>query len=82
MMCPVVPAVVALALIPGSRRKIAESGGRLTGEGMLNAAKWVSIINLIFWGLLILLFVVLAIIGSIAGTTSSTSSDFSLGLIG
>jgi hypothetical protein len=77
--CPIIPAIVALALIPGSRRKIAESQGRLGGDGLLTAAKWVSIIHLVFWGLLIGLFIVLAIIGAIAGDTSNTS-DFSLGL--
>ena len=78
MFCPVVPAIVALVMIPGARRKIAESNGRLTGEGMLTAAKWVALINLAFYGLLAILLVVLIVIGTIADT-SSTSSNFSLG---
>lgn len=77
MFCPVIPAVVALVMIPGAKRKIAESHGRLTGEGLLTAAKWVSWINLAFYGLLAVLLIVLIVIGTIADT--STSTDFSFG---
>lgn len=78
MICPVIPAVVALVMIPGARRKIAESHGRLTGEGLLTAAKWVSLINIGFYLLLAGLLVVLVVIGTLADTSSS--SDFSFGL--
>ena len=77
MFCPVIPAVVALVMIPGAKRKIAESQGRLTGEGLLTAAKWVAWINIVFYGLLAVLLIVLIVVGTIADT-SSTSSDFSL----
>jgi hypothetical protein len=79
MVCPVIPAIVALVMIPGAKRKIDESGGRLTGEGMLTAAKWVSWINIVFYGLLLVLIIVLVVIGVASGSTSSTTSDFSLG---
>ena len=79
MFCPIIPAVVALVMIPGARRKIHESQGRLTGEGLLTAAKWVSLANLAFYALLGVLLVVLIVIGTIADT-SSTSSDFSMAL--
>lgn len=46
VICPVVTAIVALALIPGSRRNIAASGGALGGDGLLNAAKWIAWINI------------------------------------
>ncbi len=76
--CPVIPAIVALVLIPGARRKIDGSGGRLTGLGMLRAAKWIAWINIVL--------VVLAIVGGIAlialgGASTDTSSDFSVGVV-
>jgi hypothetical protein len=40
--CPIVPAIVALALIPSSRRTINGSGGSVTGLGLLTAAKVIS----------------------------------------
>jgi hypothetical protein len=79
MVCPVIPAIVALVLIPGAKRKIDESGGRLTGEGLLTAAKWISWINIAFYSLLAVLFLVLIVIG-VLSDSSSTSSDFSLGV--
>jgi hypothetical protein len=81
MFCPIIPAIVALVMIPGAKRKIDASGGRLTGEGMLTAAKWVSWLNLAFWGLLIIGLIALTVIGVLAGSTSG-SSDFSLGAVG
>lgn len=63
VVCPFIPAVVALALCPSSRRKIAESRGVLTGEGMLTAAKVVSWVNI---GLCAL-FVVFIGVGAAAG---------------
>ena len=46
LVLPVIPAVVALALAPAARRTIRESGGRLTGEGLVTGgvvAAWVNI---------------------------------------
>ena len=80
MFCPVIPAIVALVMIPGSKRKIDESGGRLTGDGLLTAAKWVSWINIAFYGLIIVGVIFLIIIGAMAGV-SDTSSDFSVGVV-
>ena len=80
MVCPVIPAIVALVMIPGAKRKIDQSQGRLTGEGLLTAAKWVAWINIAFYGLLAVLFLVLIVIGVLA-ESSSTSSEFSLGAL-
>jgi hypothetical protein len=77
VVCPLIPAIVALVLIPGARRKIDQSNGRLTGEGLLTAAKWIAWINVALWAVLIVGFIVLVIIG--AATSTSTSTDFSLG---
>jgi hypothetical protein len=77
VVCPLIPAIVALVMIPGAKRKIDSSGGRLTGDGLLTAAKWIAWINVGLWALMIVGFIVLVIIG--AATSSDTSSDFSLG---
>lgn len=81
VVCPIIPAVVALFMCPGARRKIEGSGGALTGEGLVTAARIISWVNIGLWGAGIALFVVLGIIGAIA---SRSSDEFSLvlGLLG
>jgi hypothetical protein len=79
VICPVVPAVVALVLIPGARRKIVDSGGRLTGESLLTAAKWISWIHL---GLVLLAVVALVALIAITALGSSTSADYGLVVAG
>jgi len=75
VVCPIIPAVVALFMCPGARRKIEGSGGALTGEGLVTAAKIISWVNIGLWGAGIALFVVLGIIGALA---SDSSDEFSL----
>lgn len=77
--CPVIPAIAALVIAPGARRKIEASNGRLTGLGLLTAAKWVSWINIVLYVGFALLAIVLIIVGA-AADSSGTSSDFSAGL--
>lgn len=76
MFCPVIAAIVALALVPGARRKIESSGGRLTGLGLLTATKWVAWLNIGFAVGVTILFIVLVIIGAVVGDTGP-SSNFS-----
>lgn len=78
VVCPIVPAIAALVIAPGARRKIEASGGRLTGLGLITAAKWVAWINIVFVVGLVLLFILL-LAGSSMSDSGSTS-DFSLGL--
>jgi len=69
---PFIPAVVALALAGGAQQQIAQSGGRLTGEGLVRAGRIVAWINV---GLTAL--VVVGIIGLIAfALPSGTSSTY------
>lgn len=52
---PVVLAVVALVLVPGAKREILASQGRLTGDGMVTAAKVLAWINIVgFLGVVLL----------------------------
>jgi hypothetical protein len=71
VLCPLIPAVVALALIPGSRRTIKASGGTLSGDSILTAAKWIAWINVVLAGL----FVILIFIGVIADLTSPSTNS-------
>jgi hypothetical protein len=74
--CQVILAIVALALIPSSRRAIEASGGTIEGAGLLKAAKIVSWINISLGAVAIVAFVIL-----IATSSSSSSSvDFSTAL--
>lgn len=79
VVCPLIPAIVALVMIPGAKRKIDASGGRLTGDGLLTAAKWISWINIALWALMIVGFGLLFAIG--VTTSSDSSTDFSLGAV-
>jgi len=72
--CPIL-AIVALALCPSSRRKIQSSGGTVSGEGLLTAARIVAWINI---GLTALVLVFIGI-GAAAGWWDD-SSDYSLRL--
>jgi hypothetical protein len=45
IVCPLIPAIVALAMIPGARRTIVSSGGAVEGLGILTAAKVIAWIN-------------------------------------
>ena len=61
--CPVVPAIVALALAPTARRNIAESGGQKDGESLVTAGVIVAWCNIGLAVLgLILLVVLLAVV--------------------
>ena len=62
----IIPAIVGLALAPGARRQIAESGGSLTGNSFIKTGvicSWVAI------GLVIVAFVIGLIVLAVAAST-------------
>lgn len=65
IVCPIVLHVAGWVLANQSLDAIRSSRGMLQGEGMAKAARIVSIIGLAIWGLVILLFIVLAVFGLI-----------------
>lgn len=67
VVCPLVPAIIALVLASSSKREIESSGGRLTGLGLVKAARIISWINIVLCLLGVLAFVLLV---AFAGTTS------------
>lgn len=59
VVCPIIPAIIALVIAGNAKRAIAESGGMKTGEGLVKGAVIVSWLNIAFY----VLVVVVAIIG-------------------
>ena len=59
VVCPVVAPIVALVLASTANREIAESGGWITGEGLVSAAKIIAWINLAIFTVVLLLFAIL-----------------------
>ncbi|MBW3614528.1 MAG: DUF4190 domain-containing protein [Actinobacteria bacterium] len=71
VVCPI-SGVVALVLASTAKRKIAESGGRLTGEGLVTASKWVAWINLALWAVFIIFFIFAVVFGILSGFNSDS----------
>ena len=72
IVCPLIPAVVALFLASSAKRNIDASNGALDGESLVTAARIVAWINIGICLLGIVLAVVLIIV---AAATSDTSSS-------
>jgi hypothetical protein len=68
VVCPVVPAIVALVLANNADTAIQQSGGRKTGEGLTKAARIVSWINI---GIFVAAIVLVIIIAILAAASSS-----------
>ena len=59
LVCPLVPAIVALFLAHNSQQRINASGGQLTGDGLNTAARIVSWIHIGLCALGIVVFIIL-----------------------
>ena len=64
---------MALALCPSARRKIESSGGALTGEGLVTAAKIVAWINIGLYAVITLAFIVIGIVAAAVDQTDELS---------
>jgi hypothetical protein len=71
--CPVIPAIVALVFCSSADREIAASGGAKTGDGLVKAARIIAWINVILFGLLILLIVFALVVGGIGSMSGEVS---------
>ena len=67
LVCPIIPAIIALVLAGSAKRNILASGGAKQGLGMVTAAKIVAWANIV----VVTLFVIVAIIGVVAVGHSS-----------
>lgn len=72
VLCPIVPAIVALVLARQSDREIQASGGTVGGEGLNTATRVVSWINIGVWGTLIVVFAGFFLVLFVAGIASSS----------
>jgi hypothetical protein len=70
VVCPLIPAIVALVLASSARQEILASGDRLTGLSLVTGAKVVSWINIGLCAVVLLGIVLLVAVG--ASTTGST----------
>lgn len=61
IVCPVIPAIVALFLAHNSQQKINASGGRLTGDGLNTAARIISWVHLAIFVVLIAIFIIIGV---------------------
>jgi hypothetical protein len=73
-LCPIIPAIVALVLVSQSNRAIAASGGRLGGTGMNTASKVISWINIVVYGIGVV--VVIGVLATAGSQISHIESDF------
>ena len=72
VVCPIVPAIVALVLARQSDREIRGSEGRVGGSGLNTATRIISWINIGVWGLVIVGFgVAFAIVAILAAVNPS-----------
>jgi hypothetical protein len=70
VVCPVIPAIVALVLASRASQRIRESQGWRTGEGFVTAARVIAWVNIAAFGALIVLMIIL---GAIDGGSSSSA---------
>ena len=78
MVCPIVPAVIALAMVPGSRRTIYASGGAVSGLGLLTATKIIAWINIGLGLLAVVGIVVIAIVSAATSTSNAMAGILTL----
>ncbi|TEX51117.1 MAG: hypothetical protein B7C55_07125 [Actinomycetales bacterium mxb001] len=69
VICPVIPAIIALVLAAKSQQEIRASQGAVGGEGLNTATRIISWINIGFWALLIVGFGLVFLIAILAGAT-------------
>jgi hypothetical protein len=71
VICPVIPAVVALVLASQAKGKINRSGGRVGGQGLVTAATIIAWINI---GLAVAVVALIVVIAAFGRSSSSTDN--------
>lgn len=80
VVCPIIPAVIALVLASQARKEIAASGGSVGGSGLATAATIISIVHFALVGLVALLIIAISLLGTNATVHLSRVGD-SLSLV-
>lgn len=70
VVCPVIPAIVALVFASKADREIAVSNGWVTGAGMVTASKIVAWINIGLYAALAAIGVLVVVLAAITGSLS------------
>jgi hypothetical protein len=73
VVCPVIPAIVALILAANARKKIVQSGGRLGGDGLVTAATIIAWVNIALGVIGIVAIILIAVFAD--PDSSSTTYD-------
>jgi hypothetical protein len=71
VICPIIPAIVALIFANMAAKEIAASGGRVEGQGLVTASRWVSWINIGLWAAVIVITGFVFMLLLIAGASSN-----------
>ena len=72
IICPIVPAIVALVFASKAKKEIQASGGAVQGAGLVTAATITAWINIGFVGLFVVVFGLIFLIALVAGAAGST----------
>jgi hypothetical protein len=67
MVCPLIPAIIALVIASQAKQEIVYSGGRVGGEGLVTAARIVAWINIAGCALLVVGVLLLIPVGMSVG---------------
>ena len=67
VICPIIPAIIALVFASKADKEIAASNGWVTGGGLVTAAKIVAWINIGLYGALIAIGVLVLIVAAVGG---------------
>jgi len=72
IICPIVPAIVALVFASKASKEIKASGGAIQGAGLVTGANITAWINIGLYSLILVIFGLIFLIALVAGAAGST----------
>jgi len=72
IICPIVPAIVALVFASKASKEIKASGGAIQGTGLVTGANITAWINIGLYSLILVIFGLIFLIALVAGAAGST----------
>lgn len=67
LICPIIPAIVALVFANMAKKEIAAGEGRVTGQGLVTASMIVAWINIGVWAALLVIGLLVLVLVAVAG---------------